>query len=671
MLGLGNRLGLRGRHSDESVQLGGGAPSLEAPLAGSLLWLRADTGLTVTGAGASTWLDQSGNDNHATMTTDVDRPAYEATGGPNSTACLTFDKSNTEHMELVGLTHASHDYTVFAVINQTTTAVDQIVLRSSANTVVSASTDTAKVGGHDGTAWRSVIGSKTGEQILCWRFNSSAGTVEVYRDGTLLGTGTYDGTWAWSDPRLGCGALSPRSWNLNAKLAEIMVFPTSLSDGNVATVHASLMTRYAITFSLASSIAGNVLWLDAELGTTVTGAGLSAWLDQGPSGNHAAQATDADRPALSAGTGPNGLAEVVFDSSNTEDMDLPSLSVSEDYTAFAVLDINNAIGTDTAILGGNSISLNPTRSSEVGTVDSQSNVCGGAVQGDQLLTWRIDGGTLLQCYRNGGLTGSDAVIDNNTFSGGSVTIGSYQSSMMWLAAGVSQFIVYDHLKTDEELALVHASLMTKFALTLGSDLATFGTSDTTQSTTIRVTADKAYYVDWGDGTVEAFAGDGSNQGVTHNYTASMPQTQTWSVADPTTIERFQCGSNGLTGSIPSLTAYTALEYFYCDDNLLSGSVPSLTANVALEFLSLHTNALTGYTASTISATLANFSIINNNLTQGAVDQILADFETGVAGRPASGTIALGGTGNSAPSAAGLASKANILIAKPGWTISHN
>ncbi len=40
-------------------------------------------------------------------------------------------------------------------------------------------------------------------------------------------------------------------------------------------------------------------------------------------------------------------------------------------------------------------------------------------------------------------------------------------------------------------------------------------------------------------------------------------------------------------------------------------------------------------------------------------------------RPADGTINLSGGTNSAPSAAGLASRAAFLALKPGWTVSVN
>lgn len=45
------------------------------------LWLHANTGITITGTGASTWSDQSGNGNHAVQGTDAARPIVEYVAG--------------------------------------------------------------------------------------------------------------------------------------------------------------------------------------------------------------------------------------------------------------------------------------------------------------------------------------------------------------------------------------------------------------------------------------------------------------------------------------------------------------------------------------------------------------------------------------------------------------
>lgn len=51
-----------------------------ANLPNLVAWYRFNTGITVTGAGVSTWADQSGNSNDLLQTTDSHRPSEEADG---------------------------------------------------------------------------------------------------------------------------------------------------------------------------------------------------------------------------------------------------------------------------------------------------------------------------------------------------------------------------------------------------------------------------------------------------------------------------------------------------------------------------------------------------------------------------------------------------------------
>ena len=149
----------------------------------------------------------------------------------------------------------------------------------------------------------------------------------------------------------------------------------------------------------------------------------------------------------------------------------------------------------------------------------------------------------------------------------------------------------------------------------------------------------------------------------NQLTGSIP-----SLTANTALQYFYCDTNQLTGSIPSLTANTALQYFYCHANQLTGSIPSLTANTALTAFYCYSNQLTGWAGGTVSNTLGNFQAQNNLLTQAAVDSILAAF---VAANRTTGTrvLNLGGTGNAAPSAAGVTDK-NTLISR-GWTVTTN
>lgn len=211
-------------------------------------------------------------------------------------------------------------------------------------------------------------------------------------------------------------------------------------------------------------------------------------------------------------------------------------------------------------------------------------------------------------------------------------------------------------------------------------------------TTVFSPGDSHTYI-WGDGTSETFNTTGENL-YTHDYGSPGSRIIELSVTTAARLYQLHVNSRNLTGTIPNLSAYTALQVLYLYDNQLTGSIPSLTSNAALQsynvdrnqltgvipLLTLNTalisftcyhNQITGYTASTLSTTLTTFDAHDNLLTQAAVDQILANFATNVAARPAAGTITLNGTGNAAPSAAGIASRAAILAAKPGWTILVN
>lgn len=245
---------------------------------------------------------------------------------------------------------------------------------------------------------------------------------------------------------------------------------------------------------------------------------------------------------------------------------------------------------------------------------------------------------------------------------------------------------------------------------------TVTTTDLTQNWAVStIISTTAYVIDWGDGQQNWYTG---NQAPTHTYVAAGTYTVKFSISAPSQLFLLQANGNSLvgtmparlaeatgldtlylytnsiSGSIPSLTTLAALRQFYiqtnsvsgtipalssnpllqqfvCSNNALVGQIPSITLNTALSGFNLSSNNLTTYTASTIATTCTNFQLQGNALIQASVDQILADFETNVAARPAVGTINLSGGTNAAPSAAGLASKAAILAAKPGWTITHN
>ncbi len=167
---------------------------------------------------------------------------------------------------------------------------------------------------------------------------------------------------------------------------------------------------------------------------------------------------------------------------------------------------------------------------------------------------------------------------------------------------------------------------------------TWRTTDTTQSWTICVTNNKAYWIDWGDDTLESFTGNGADQVVAHNYAAPGFYTIAMAIdnfvdlirvmnndnsligyvpdlSNATALTRFLIHVNQLTSTLPSLKNNTALTHFRVDNNSLSGTLPDLTTNAALVQFYVHTNGFTGplpYIADKTS--LLDFQAQGNNLT---------------------------------------------------------
>ena len=220
---------------------------------------------------------------------------------------------------------------------------------------------------------------------------------------------------------------------------------------------------------------------------------------------------------------------------------------------------------------------------------------------------------------------------------------------------------------------------------------TWTTTDLSQSWTIRVTNGIGYWIDWGDGVVSSYTGNGADQVVSKTYTTAGRYCVSFGVDGPENLLYFVSTANALTGTLPDIGSYVNLVSFQVWDNALTGTMvdlsnnPLLTiytvqvnqltgdiscisSNTALVSFSCRDNQFTGYSASTIATTCTTFRADNNALSLAAVDGILTDFTTGAGGRPGTGTINLSGGTNSAPSAAVLLA---AQMALPGWTITTN
>ena len=131
------------------------------------------------------------------------------------------------------------------------------------------------------------------------------------------------------------------------------------------------------------------------------------------------------------------------------------------------------------------------------------------------------------------------------------------------------------------------------------------------------------------------------------------------------------GNNNLTGTLPDISAigYPNLIRFNAFANSFTGAIPDCTGMNNLQYLLADNNNLTDFTGG-VEPSLYRFFANSNNLTVTAVDNILQAFVD--ANRTTNMSIAvmnLGGSGNAAPSPAGVTNK-NTLISR-GWSVTTN
>jgi hypothetical protein len=143
-----------------------------------------------------------------------------------------------------------------------------------------------------------------------------------------------------------------------------------------------------------------------------------------------------------------------------------------------------------------------------------------------------------------------------------------------------------------------------------------------------------------------------------------------SLSSNTLLTDFLCHGNYITGYVPPLSTLTNLDRFNCGNNLLSGLIPNLSSNVKLTTFRGYGNSFIGYDGTAVPKSLINFSLNGNLLPYSEVDKILIAFQNAQADTPRNtGALELGGVGNAAPSAAGIAAK-NTLTGYL-WTVNTN
>lgn len=215
------------------------------PRAGMLALLEARADLvTLDGAAVDAWTGQAGTGNdNAVKANDATRPTWIASEPTlNGEPAVWFSASNSNRLILPSLNPSLPDCHMVVVCNVLSLgAFPACFLRQDVplNCIGAARTDVGSVGGHDGTAWRSVAAATTGPQLLEFVWRSGALTLEVLRDGVSLGTAAYDGTLSL----VGSTTLAVLA---DARVGWLSLHNRALADAEAARYRGYLFGRYGI-----------------------------------------------------------------------------------------------------------------------------------------------------------------------------------------------------------------------------------------------------------------------------------------------------------------------------------------------------------------------------------------------------------------------------------------
>jgi len=228
MLGLGN-----------SITSGAALSGFNINNLSPELWLAFNTGQGAITDGIQ-WNDQSGNDRHASQTTD----AQEGSGF--SGGAFVTDAGNQDNLDLASTFNLASDYHIFVVLNLSQESNETFV-----SSVDNASFIRFAQGGSDETAYRMKNGGTTLNISLSEGFGTTKAIAEISRDGSngvrvikngsSLGTGTGAGTFAFQ--QIGTSSNSVTSGEIH----EVVVFGSKLSDADATLVRVDIANRTSIS----------------------------------------------------------------------------------------------------------------------------------------------------------------------------------------------------------------------------------------------------------------------------------------------------------------------------------------------------------------------------------------------------------------------------------------
>jgi hypothetical protein len=227
----------------------------------NMLWVKADQGVTTSGANVSLWTDQSSSGNNATQGTNANRPDLVPVV-ENYRPALYFN-GNDDHLLVNDLIAASStSVTVFAVGTHETGGDDWHSM------VVGQAQGSWAGGGYGITAFTgsnspfgfwvrdygtNQVGSNWIDQPMAvLEGEYGGGSLEFYRNNMLIGTDAFSGA-VGDNGTTTIGGGPGNAYNHKGYIAEVAIFGRKLSTAERKRVNSYLAVKYGRTMDLAGS----------------------------------------------------------------------------------------------------------------------------------------------------------------------------------------------------------------------------------------------------------------------------------------------------------------------------------------------------------------------------------------------------------------------------------
>jgi len=214
------------------------------PAAGTSLWLRADYDVTVNNGKVSYWRDQSASANYAYMPT-VSRQPQLVFNALNGLPVIRFHGAQSL---VLGSPASPQTFTVFVVgKNSKTTESYSMILGPGGNWPNNQlrwenGSQALVVGtGNNLPTTVSTIGNTRVYHALSARYNGS--TMTVYRDGNATSSHAFTTTGPWTLAQIGAWYSS---YFMVGDIAEILIYPSALSETDRTLTNTYLRTKYAL-----------------------------------------------------------------------------------------------------------------------------------------------------------------------------------------------------------------------------------------------------------------------------------------------------------------------------------------------------------------------------------------------------------------------------------------